>query len=479
VAITDAVVPVGGLGTRLLPATRSQPKEMLPVVDKPVVQYVVEELVRAGIARVLFVTGRRKRAIEDHFDADPELDTGPLIDPRTGLQILYTRQARPAGLGDAVRHAEGFAHGEGVVLAVGDAIIQTPASAARGIVPRLIEAYERGGASAVVAIQEVPAEHVSRYGIATAHGRVGATGAVEITDIVEKPARAARHVSIRWRTSIPRSVGLGGSSAIVLATLKALCALHWCSPSPDQLAGLALAVEVEDLGIAAGLQDRVAQAYEGLTFMDFGAAGSTAGHGQYESLAGDLLPPLVLAWRTETGENSGAVHGDLRARFARGDAIMRAAMSELAAAARSARDALLAGDHEALAAGVDASFDARARMLRLDPRHIEMIRTARACGASANHAGSGGSIVCVPGRGSSVRADRLPAGGRLRRDRPVGQPAAGQPRGVRSMSELSNTTSSSLRMTRLGPASTAPATCAVNPSPVATRTTSCPAPAAQ
>ena len=86
--VTDAAIPVGGLGTRLLTATRSQPKEMLPVVDRPVVQYVVEELVRAGIARVLFITGRRKRAIEDHFDADPELGEGPLMDPRTGLQLF-------------------------------------------------------------------------------------------------------------------------------------------------------------------------------------------------------------------------------------------------------------------------------------------------------------------------------------------------------------------------------------------------------
>ena len=122
--ITDAVIPVAGLGTRLLPATRSQPKEMLPVVDKPVVQYVVEELERAGIERVLFVTGRRKRAIEDHFDADPELGEGPLMDPRTGLQLFDARQPRPAGLGDALRYAESFADGRGVAVALGDTIIE-------------------------------------------------------------------------------------------------------------------------------------------------------------------------------------------------------------------------------------------------------------------------------------------------------------------------------------------------------------------
>jgi UTP--glucose-1-phosphate uridylyltransferase len=186
VAITDAVVPVGGLGTRLLPATRSQPKEMLPIVDKPVVQYVVEELVRAGIARVLFVTGRRKRAIEDHFDADPELDTSPLIDPRTGLQILYTRQARPAGLGDALRYAETLATPGGVVAALGDAIIQTPAGVPRAIVPRLIDAYERTGAGAVLAVTPVPDALVSRYGIVRP-GNSGDEGIVEVSDVIEKP----------------------------------------------------------------------------------------------------------------------------------------------------------------------------------------------------------------------------------------------------------------------------------------------------
>src|SRR5215831_13832122 len=151
VAITDAVIPVAGLGTRLLPATRSQPKEMLPVLDRPVVQYVVEELVRSGISRVLFVTGRRKRAIEDHFDADPELGSAPLIDPRTGLQILYTRQVTPAGLGDAIRYGAGLGSPHGVVVALGDAIIESPR--APGITRRLIEGFEAELPCAAVAVQ--------------------------------------------------------------------------------------------------------------------------------------------------------------------------------------------------------------------------------------------------------------------------------------------------------------------------------------
>lgn len=189
--IHDAVIPVAGLGTRLLPLTRSQPKEMLPVLDRPVVQYVVEELVAAGVARVLFVTGRRKRAIEDHFDADPELHSEPLIDPRTGLQILYTRQAQPRGLGDAVAHAERFAGGEApVVVALGDSVIHTPPGEP-SIVSRLVAAYEHEpAAAAVVAVDAVPPELVSRYGVATpaGGGDVSPGESFAVAELVEKPA---------------------------------------------------------------------------------------------------------------------------------------------------------------------------------------------------------------------------------------------------------------------------------------------------
>lgn len=170
--ITDAVIPVAGLGTRLLPATRSQPKEMLPVLDKPVVQYVVEELVDAGVNRVLFVTGRRKRAIEDHFDADPELGSSPLIE---GLQILYTRQPRPAGLGDALRYGASFADGRPVVVALGDSIIQNPS-----ITRRLIEAYT-GDVAAAIGVETVPDEMVSRYGIVEGDPD-------RVTRVLEKPS---------------------------------------------------------------------------------------------------------------------------------------------------------------------------------------------------------------------------------------------------------------------------------------------------
>ena len=190
--IRDAIVPVAGLGTRLLPATRSAPKEMLPVVDRPVVQYVIEELADAGIERVLMVTGRRKRAIEDHFDADPELGSEPV--PATGMRLYYTRQPRPAGLGDAVARGEGFAavDAPGVVVALGDAILARAggdgsAPAAPGIVARLIAAHEAHGADATLAVTEVPEADVSRYGIVSGEP-LEDPRVLQVTAMTEKPA---------------------------------------------------------------------------------------------------------------------------------------------------------------------------------------------------------------------------------------------------------------------------------------------------
>ncbi|HEX6745209.1 MAG TPA: hypothetical protein VF087_13375 [Solirubrobacteraceae bacterium] len=192
--------------------------------------------------------------------------------------------------------------------------------------------------------------------------------------------------AVRWSTSVPREVGLGGSSAIVTATVRALCALHGRALAPDELAEMVLAVEVEDLGIAAGPQDRYAQAHEGLVLMDFAGA-----RPRVEPLRPALLPALYLAWRSDAAEASHAVHGGLRER---GDEPrVRAGMRRLAGHARAAARALHDGDHGAFARGLDASFDERAALLDLDPRHEAMVRAARAVGASANYAGSGGAIV--------------------------------------------------------------------------------------
>jgi glucuronokinase len=214
-----------------------------------------------------------------------------------------------------------------------------------------------------------------------------------VTATVQRFARlhcpAALGSAIEWSTSVPRGVGLGGSSAIVIATLRALGELHSVALHRTELAKLALAVEIEELGIAAGLQDRIAQSYGGLTFMDFGPEPA------YEPLDASLLPPLVIAWRADAAKHSGVVHSDLRARFDRGEATVHQPMAALAELARTARAALLASDHERFARCVDASLDARREMMTLDPRHVAMIDRARACGASANYTGSGGAVVAV------------------------------------------------------------------------------------
>jgi galactokinase/mevalonate kinase-like predicted kinase len=213
-----------------------------------------------------------------------------------------------------------------------------------------------------------------------------------VTRFAREHEPAAARTAIEVSTSIPRGVGLGGSSAIVIATLRALCSLYRCSLGDPELATMALAVETDELGVPAGLQDRVTQAHGGLMFMDFSPS---AGAHAYERLDAALLPPLLIAWRADAGGDSGAVHAPLRERHARGEPVVVDALRELGTLARRARAALAKRDHVELRRCVDRSFDARRRMLELDPRHVEMIECARACGASANYTGSGGAIVAV------------------------------------------------------------------------------------
>lgn len=240
------------------------------------------------------------------------------------------------------------------------------------------------------------ARHAVRLEVRPASELVQAT----VRRFAREITSAARSAAIDWSTSIPRGVGLGGSSAIVIATLRALGELFGIDlPQPD-LARLALAVEQEDLGIAAGPQDRLAQAYGGVTFMDFAPRGP-AGLGvrgaswRCEQLDPRLLPTLLIAWRAQAAEDSGQVHAALRARFDRRDPAVLAGMAELGRLAREARVALLSGDGDRLAGSVHGTFEARRRMMALDPRHVEMISIARGCGASANYTGSGGAIVAV------------------------------------------------------------------------------------
>ena len=192
--ITIAVVPVAGLGSRLLPATKSQPKEMLPVGRKPVVQYVAEELTRAGMERILFVTGPGKASIENHFDLNPELiqilrETGKedllaeLYFERVDVRYFYTRQRELLGLGHAILCSRPFVGDQPFVVALGDSIIGM--NAASDVVRRMIDIFAQQRAEAVIAFEEVPRSDVHRYGIADpkSDGDV-----FELADVIEKPS---------------------------------------------------------------------------------------------------------------------------------------------------------------------------------------------------------------------------------------------------------------------------------------------------
>lgn len=192
--VTTAVVPVAGLGTRLLPATKSVPKAMLPVGGKPVAQHVVEELAAAGIERVVFVIGRGEDAIRRHFDPDPELRAAlerrgdadglsRLAFEELGLSFTYARQPEPLGLGDAVLQAEEFVGDAPFAIALGDAILRGPKDR-RPVVQRLADALDAHDAACAIAVRDIPREQTSRYGIVATHdsGEV-----VRVEALVEKP----------------------------------------------------------------------------------------------------------------------------------------------------------------------------------------------------------------------------------------------------------------------------------------------------
>lgn len=209
-------------------------------------------------------------------------------------------------------------------------------------------------------------------------------------------ALPARNFSLRYDTTIPRQVGLAGSSAIITATIRALMEFYEVAIPRQVLPSLILAVETDEIGIQAGLQDRVCQVYEGLVYMDFEREHlESRGYGRYEVLDPGLLPPLYVAYREDLSKVSGVYHGSLRARWEEGDAAVRAAMEEFAELAERGRRCLLDGDHEVLARLMDRNFDLRASITRLDPRNVEMVRLARRLGVCAKYAGSGGSIVGI------------------------------------------------------------------------------------
>jgi UTP--glucose-1-phosphate uridylyltransferase len=192
--IKKAVIPAAGLGTRFLPATKAQPKEMLPVVDKPVIQYVVEEALTSGIKDILIITGRNKRAIEDHFDRGTidnryVLEIDEMMDE---VSLLYTRQREPKGLGDAVSYAKSFVEDEPFALLLGDTITIPECSR------ELIAKYGAFGTS-IIAVEEVSREKISSYGVV--QGKEIEKDMLLVEDLVEKPLpeRAPSNLGILGR----------------------------------------------------------------------------------------------------------------------------------------------------------------------------------------------------------------------------------------------------------------------------------------
>ena len=190
--IRKAVFPVAGMGTRFLPATKAMPKEMLPVVDKPLIQYAVEEAIAAGVTELIFITGRNKRAIEDHFDSNPELEADlqhknkkELLDSIQNIipsyvSCIYTRQPAPLGLGHAVLCAAPIVGNEPFLVMLADDLIDATTPVAR----QLVEAAHQHNGS-IVAIQQVEPEETDKYGIIS--GQIIDTHTTHLNAIVEKP----------------------------------------------------------------------------------------------------------------------------------------------------------------------------------------------------------------------------------------------------------------------------------------------------
>lgn len=192
--VRKAIIPAAGLGTRFLPATKAQPKEMLPIVDKPTIQYIIEEAVASGIEDIIIVTGRGKRAIEDHFDKSYELEETlakkgkyEQLEEVQGISKLanihYIRQKEPLGLGHAISCASRFIGDEPFAVLLGDDIVHSPE---KPCLKQLIDVYERYNSS-VIGVQEVPEQEVSKYGVISINQSGMDNGVFHINDLVEKP----------------------------------------------------------------------------------------------------------------------------------------------------------------------------------------------------------------------------------------------------------------------------------------------------
>jgi glucuronokinase len=203
-----------------------------------------------------------------------------------------------------------------------------------------------------------------------------------------------RNFTIRYRSSIPRQVGLAGSSAIVTATMKALMQFYEVEIPKHILPTIILKAETEELGINAGLQDRVIQVYEGCVFMDFEKEHfQKNGFGKYEPIDSSLLPKLYLAYKIELGKVSGTVLSNIREKYEKGDPLVIDTLAELADLAREGKEVILKKDYNTLNKLMNKNFDLRCKIMNISDSNKELVMTARKCGASAKFSGSGGAII--------------------------------------------------------------------------------------
>ena len=208
-----------------------------------------------------------------------------------------------------------------------------------------------------------------------------------------------RNFSVRYETNIPRQVGLAGSSSIIVATLRCLMQFYGIEIPLEIQPSFVLSIETEELGISAGLQDRVIQCYEGVVYMDFDKLVERKTNGikyySYERLDPTLLPPLYIAYHNALSEPTETFHNDIRGRYDCGEELVVNAMQHFAGLTVQARDALLSQDADRLSTLINENFDTRRSIYQLPPWQVKMVETARACGASAKFAGSGGAIIGI------------------------------------------------------------------------------------
>lgn len=204
----------------------------------------------------------------------------------------------------------------------------------------------------------------------------------------------SKNFTVRYLSTIPRQVGLAGSSAIITSCMRALMKFYHVEISDKNFPSLVLSTEVDELGINAGLQDRVIQTYEGCVYMDFNRKiMEKFNHGKYVHLEPDLLPKLYIAYRLDMGKESGVVLNNVKVRYEQGDPVVIDTLEQIGELARKGKTALENRDYTTLHTLMDQNFDLRRKIMNIREADLALIETARKCGASAKFAGSGGSII--------------------------------------------------------------------------------------